>query len=152
MAGGVDIFQDRDPPTTATSNSQLGRGQCERTSRSSTVTTAVLPWRTASDTHVPASSEEHNLDATNDGHERPRQWTRGTWRFCVKFWRAASTCSMGTGHSVTCSKKMQTQRHGMLVVHTCIVEPHDGACLRTLIQTQCEEAVLMCSQVTWRIR
>ena len=31
---------------------------------------------------------------------------------------AASACSMGTRHSMTCSKKTHTQRHGTLVVHT----------------------------------
>ena len=42
----------------------------------------------------------------------------GTLRPCAKFWCAASACSMGTRHSMTCSKKTHTQRHGTLVVYT----------------------------------
>ena len=65
--------------------------------------------RAASDTRVPASSEEINRHATNDGCGKttcPRQWTgRGTLRHCTKFWSVASTCPMEARNSVTCSKK-----------------------------------------------
>ena len=54
-------------------------------------------------------------------------------------------------------KETQTQGHGRLVNHTCIVEPHDGAGFDTLVQTRpllvCEQAVhVITSQLANQIK
>ena len=45
--------------------------------------------------------------------DNEREAEAGAWRIAP-----LSTYSMGTRHSMTCSKKTHTQRHGTLVVHT----------------------------------
>ena len=100
---------DRDQPTTATTTREAWRIEWPVWSET-TVTTAVLLWRAASDTHASASSEENKLDATDDNYRRQADMTaaveeHGTLRSYANLWSAASACSMGTRHSMTCSKK-----------------------------------------------
>ena len=92
-------------------------------------------------THMRQSSEENKLDATDDippGGKNVPTAVDGAWHIALhaEFWCAASTCSMGTKHFMTCSKKTQTQRQGTLFLHTCIAEPHDGAGSGTLVPGQ----------------
>ena len=98
--------------------------------------------RAASDTDASASCEENqtrrdrrfndrrqaDVPAAVDGH--------GTLRPYAKCWCAACTCSREQKPTRTCSKKRRTQRHGTLVVHTCIVERYDGSGSGTLVLGQ----------------
>ena len=49
---------------------------------------------------------------------------------------------------MTCSKKTHTQRHGTLVVHTCIIERHDCAGFGTLVNSA---RSLSFQLITWKM-
>ena len=79
-------------------NCLFGEVQCERAASNAFVQPPARNARLTTHMRQPPASE-NKVDAT-DGKT------------------AASACSMGTRHSMTCSKKTHTQRHGTLVVHT----------------------------------
>ena len=59
----------------------------------------------------------------------------------VGAWHIPSVCSMEQKPTRTRPKKTHRQRHGTLDVHTCIVEPHDGAGASALWLTRLDHSL-----------
>ena len=109
-------------------------------SSETTVTTAVLPWRAASDACVqpPARNARLTTQMRQKQSRRDRRYDyrrqddvppeHGTLRPCAK------CCGVRRARAPWDSNpRGRVQR--TLVVHTCFVEPHDGAGLGTLINS-----------------
>ena len=111
-------------------------GGFERICAASSEERAAYDTDTSGSCEAKQSRRDRRFQLPADKTTRPRpSMKHGTLRPCAKCWCAASMFSMGTKSSMTCSKKTQTQRHGTLVVHTSIVEPHDGAGFGTLVNS-----------------